>query len=119
LTDAVRAVLDGYNVPYSAAWNCLETGGLDDRALALALWPDRVVDKCAADVELAQKHELARFFWYDDPWSKSWRRRESPEVEVEKEVAHRHKPAVKAALESLLSAPTPGNGAKKRRRKGG
>jgi hypothetical protein len=75
------------------------------------------VDKCAADVGLAQRHDLARFFWYDDPSSKAWRRRESPGVEVKSEVAQRHKPAVKAALESLLSAPTPGNAAKGRRRK--
>ena len=120
LAEAVGAALGGCGIPYPAAWKSLEAGGLDEQPLALALWPDRVVDKCAADVALAKKHDLARFFWYDDPWSKTWRRREPPDVEVENEVAHRHKPAVKAALESLLSAPTPGNGGKgRRKRKGG
>lgn len=120
LAEAVGAALGGCGSPYPAVWKSLESGDRDDQALTLALWPDRVVDKCVADSVLAQKHDLARFFWYDDPWSKSWRHRESPEAEVLNEVAHRHKPAVKAALESLLSAPTPGNGAKrKRKRKGG
>ena len=69
----------------------------------MALWPDRVVEKCTTMRHIAEKHDLLRFFWYDDPWSNAWRRRESPNVEVENEVTHRHKPAVKAALESLLS----------------
>ncbi|MGA2258961.1 MAG: hypothetical protein ABSG53_30190, partial [Thermoguttaceae bacterium] len=117
LAIAVGAALGDRNTPYFGVWKSLETGEIDEQALALALWPDRVVDKCAVDVGLAQKHDLARFFWYNDPWSKAWRRRESPDVEVKNEIAYRHKPAVKAALESLLSAPTPGAGTKRQRKK--
>jgi hypothetical protein len=117
MVDAVCAAVAERDTPYPRIWKSLETGEIDEQALALALWPDRVVDKCAGDVGLAQKHDLARFFWYDDPWSKAWRRRESPDVEVKNEIAHRHKPAVKAALESLLSAPTPGTGTKRQRKK--
>lgn len=116
LAGAVGTALADRDIPYPAVWQFLETGDRDELALSLALWPNRVVDKCAADLALAQTHDLTRFFWYDDRWSKAWRRRKSPDVEVQNEVAHRHKPAVKAALESLLSAPTPG-GAKKRRKK--
>lgn len=117
LAEAVGRTLGGCNTAYPAVWKSLETGDFDDQPLALALWPDRVVDKCVADRVLAEKQGLTQFFWYDDPWSKAWRRRQSPDVEVADEIAHRHKPAVKAALESLLSAPSPTGGKKKRRKK--
>jgi hypothetical protein len=32
-------------------------------SLAWALWPGRVVSRCAADVELAEGHEVWRFLW--------------------------------------------------------
>ena len=115
--DAVATALAGNRGSFADVWQALAAGERDDQPLALALWPDRVVDKCASDVALAQKHDLARFLWYEDPWSKAWRRREPPEAEVNSEITHRHKPAVKAALESLLSAPTPGNGKKGRRKR--
>jgi hypothetical protein len=116
LADAVAAALADRCEPYPAVWKSLEDGQRDELALALVLWPDRVVDKCAADLELAQTHDLARFFWYDDPWTKTWRRREPPDIEAANEIAHRNKPAVKAALESLLNAPTAGS-SKRRKRK--
>lgn len=60
----------------------------------------------AAVRELAEMHNLTRFFWYKEPLV-TWRRRETPKLEVENEIARRHNPAVKAALESLLSASAP------------
>ena len=39
-------------------WKALESGKLDWAALAMAIWPDRVRKKCAADKSLAITHGL-------------------------------------------------------------
>ncbi|MCY2990766.1 MAG: hypothetical protein NTY19_23245, partial [Planctomycetota bacterium] len=117
LLDVVRAALAECNEPFRDLWQQLADGRLDDLPLALALWPDRVVDRCTEDRELADRHDLARYFWYHEPTG-DWRRRKSPDQEVADEVARRHNPTVKAALQSLLDAgsPTGGKGGRKRKR---
>ena len=116
LTGIVRAALSERSEPFRDLWQQLANGQLDDSPLALALWPDRVVDRCTEDRELADRHELTRYFWYHEP-SGDWRRRKEPEQEVADEVARRHNPTVKAALQSLLDAGATGGGGGTRRRK--
>jgi hypothetical protein len=95
----------------------LSDGELDDQPLALSLWPERVVDRCTEDRNLADCHDLTRYFWYHEP-SGDWRRRKLPQQEVADEVARRHNPTVKAALQSLLDAGKPsGNGGRRRRKR--
>lgn len=90
--------------PWANVWHELEQGVCDHQPAALWLWPDRVIEKCLADRELCAQHELTRFFWYDDRVT-CWRRRVAPAQEVTAEVTRRHNPTVKAALDSLLTAP--------------
>jgi hypothetical protein len=89
---------------WANVWHELEQGAYDQQTVALWLWPDRVIEKCLADRELCAQHELTSFFWYDDPVT-GWRRRVAPAQEVTAEVTRRHNPTVKAALDSLLTAP--------------
>jgi hypothetical protein len=117
LLDTVRAALAERSDPFRDLWQQLADGHLDDLPLALVLWPERVVDRCTEDRELAGRHNLARYFWYHEP-AGNWRRRKSPDQEVADEVARRHNPTVKAALQSLLDAgaPASGKGGRKRRK---
>ena len=50
LAEAVIEALDDRPDRFSAFWSELARGDNDGLALALALWPDRVVEKCAVDV---------------------------------------------------------------------
>ena len=74
------------------------------------------MDRCTEDRELADRHGLARYFWYREP-AGDWRRRKSPDQEVADEVARRHNPTVKAALQSLLDAGSPAGGKSGRKRR--
>lgn len=98
-------------------WEALAAGDYDWAHLALHLWPDRVIPKCANDRSLAIAHDLESFFWEKDPETDKWSARKRTENEVKALVADRSAPAVKAALESLRNAPTPGGGTAKRTRK--
>jgi hypothetical protein len=85
--------------------------------LAMHLWPERVVPKCAKDRSLAIAHGLDEVFWEEDDKGKP-KAKKVPKEKVEALIAERTSPTVKAALEDLLKA---GNGAsatgKKRKRK--
>ena len=63
LAEAVIEALRDRPDRFSAFWSELARGDRDDLALALALWPARVVEKCAVDVTLAERHGLRRFLW--------------------------------------------------------
>jgi len=87
------------------AWDGLCTGEYDWAHLAMHLWPARVVPKCATDRSIAIAHDLENEFWAEGSDGK-WKPRTTPLKSVEQLVRERSSPAVKAALKSLLDAPT-------------
>ncbi len=101
-----------------SAWDKLYKGNYDWAHLAMHLWPERVVPKCAKDRSLAIAHGLEEVFWREDDDGK-WQPKTVSDEEVVALVAERTSPAVKAALKSLLEAPAPaaGRGRAPRRKK--
>ena len=93
-------------------WEKLQQGDYDWAHLAMHLWPERVVPKCAKDRSLAIAHGLESDFWFEDEDGK-WKPRKAPATRVGELVAERSSSAVKAALGALVSAPVQG-GAKGR-----
>jgi hypothetical protein len=92
-----------------AAWDALCAGDYDWAHLAMHLWPERVVVKCASDRSLAIAHGLEEVFW-DEGEDGKGHLRVLPLRPVEELVRERSSPAVKAALQSLLEAPVVGVG---------
>ena len=90
-------------------WDELCAGKYDWAHLAMHLWPERVVPKCATDRSLAIAHGLEDVFWVEGADGK-WKPRPTPTRSVEELVRERTSPAVKAALKSLLEAPVPHRG---------
>lgn len=84
-------------------WKKLASGDYDWSHLALHLWPERVVPQCATDRSLAIAHELEDAFWAEDDDGK-WQSRDVEPETVEKLIAERTSPAVKAALDSLMES---------------
>lgn len=101
-----------------SAWDKLCKGDYDWAHLAMHLWPERVVPKCAKDRSFAIAHSLEEVFWLEDQDGK-WQPKTVSDEEVESLVAERTSPAVKAALKSILEAPAPaaGRGRTPRRKK--
>lgn len=97
-------------------WEALVAGDYDWAHLALHLWPEQVIPKCAGDRSLAIAHGLESFFWEEDAETEKWVARQRSETEIKALVAERSSPAVKAALDSLLNAPAPSGGAKRPRK---
>jgi hypothetical protein len=87
-----------------ATWKELCDGGLDWSHLAMRLWPQRVVPKCAEDRSLAIAHGLEDVFWVEGPDRKRTARK-TPTRTVDELVRERTSPAVKSALKSLDDAP--------------
>ena len=79
-------------------------GEYDWAHLAMYLWPERVVPRCAKDRSLAISHGLEDVFWVQGIDGK-WTARKTPTARVDGLVVERTSPAVKAALKSLLEAP--------------
>ena len=101
-----------------AAWDSLCTGEYDWAHVAMHLWPERVVPKCATDRSLAIAHGLEEDFWEEGAKGK-WSARATPLKAVADLVGERTSPAVKAALKDLLEAPATGStGGAGRRRTG-
>lgn len=98
-------------------WDELAAGRYDWAHLAMHLWPERVVPKCATDRSLAIAHGLEEAFWVEGTDGK-WKARSTPTRPLEELVRERTSPAVKAALKNLLEAPvvSAGNGRGRRRR---
>jgi hypothetical protein len=90
-------------------WDALCAGEFDWAHLAMHLWPERVVPKCAKDHSLAIAHGLEEVFWQENGGGK-WVARETPTRSVDERIRERTSPAVKAALDSLLQAPVAQNG---------
>ncbi|MEQ1801913.1 MAG: type II restriction endonuclease subunit M [Gammaproteobacteria bacterium] len=86
-------------------WDELATGKYDWAHLAMYLWPERVVPKCATDRSLAIAHGLEDAFWVEGPDGK-WKARTTPVRPIDELVRERSSSAVKAALKSLLNAST-------------
>jgi hypothetical protein len=98
-------------------WDALCRGDYDWADLAMHLWPERVVPKCATDRSLAIAHGLEDTFWVEGDDGK-WMPRSTPTRSVDELVRERTSIAVKAALKSLLEAPaTNGNGGRGRGRR--
>ncbi|RBP18152.1 hypothetical protein DFR50_10196 [Roseiarcus fermentans] len=87
-----------------ATWDALSEGKYDWAHLAMHLWPERVVPKCADDRSLAIAHGLEDVFWVEGEGGK-WKSRSTPSRPVDELVAERSSAAVKAALKSLMEAP--------------
>lgn len=87
-------------------WNKLAAGDYDWAHLAMHLWPERVVPKCATDRSLAIAHDLEEVFWQEGPDGK-WRQKSVPPETIAALVAERTSPAVRDARDQLLQAPEP------------
>ena len=87
-------------------WEKLVAGDYDWAHLAMHLWPERVVAKCARDRSLAIAHGLDDVLWAEAPDGR-WVARAVDAATVERLVAARASAAVKDALASLLGAPAP------------
>ena len=98
-----------------AAWDALCSGKYDWAHVAMHLWPERVVPKCATDRSLAIAHDLEDVFWHEGADGK-WQLRPAPTRSIEAIVRERISPAVKAALKSLLEAPAAVGGSARGRR---
>lgn len=99
-----------------STWDGLCEEEYDWTHLAMQLWPERVVPKCAEDRSLALAHGLEDVFWAKGADGK-WTARKTPTKSVDELVNERTSPAVKSALKSLLEAPMAGG--KSTGRKGG
>jgi hypothetical protein len=100
-----------------AKWNELACGKHDWSNISMHLWPERVVPKCESDRSLAIAHGLENAFWVEGEDGK-WKSRPSALKSVESLVVERSSPAVKAALNSLMQAPTAKSTTGMARRKG-
>ena len=98
-----------------STWDALCEGKYDWAHLAMHLWPERVVPKCAKDRSLAIAHELEDVFWVEGTDGK-WSARKTPTKSIDELVKERTSPAVKSALKNLLEAPMTSGVAKKTRK---
>jgi len=96
-------------------WDAMCAGTCDWTHLAMHLWPERVIPKCAEDRSLAIAHGLEKVFWFEDEGGK-WQPYKKPQKPIADLVRERTSIAVKAALKSLLEAPEPASGAKRSRK---
>lgn len=85
-------------------WDRLAAGEYDWAQLAMRLWPERVVPKCAEDRSLAIAHGLEEVFWVqDDDNPDKWHPRRQPTTPIDQLIAERTNPATTAALQELAS----------------
>jgi hypothetical protein len=101
-----------------AGWDELAAGKFDWAHLAMHLWPERVVPKCATDRSIAIAHGLEDVFWVEGSESK-WQQRPVPTRSVDELVRARVSPSVKAALKSLLDATVAASNGRGRGRRSG
>ena len=107
--------LRGWQKACRETWEKLCRGDYEWAHLAMHLWPERVVPKCAEDRSLAMAHSVQDVFWYEDMEGK-WLSRRVENDEIEKLVEERSSAAVKDALESLLRAPARATGRSRTRK---
>jgi hypothetical protein len=83
-------------------WGKLAKGEYDWAQLAMHLWPERVIPKCAEDRSLAIAHGLEEVFWQPDPASDDkWIRKDTPATPIDQLITQRHNPSTNAALTSM------------------
>jgi hypothetical protein len=91
-----------------SCWDKLVKGDYDWAHLAMRLWPERVVPKCVTDASLAIAHGLEDVFWTQDDRDR-FEPKGAPDggwqPVIDRLVGERTSAAVKAALDSLLTAP--------------
>lgn len=87
-----------------AKWGELAAGKYDWSHIAMHVWPERVVPKCATDRSLAIAHGLEDEFWAEGDDGK-WNPRAVPPRSVDEVVGERISAAVQAAREDLLEVP--------------
>ena len=95
----------------------MAAGKFDWAHLAMHLWPERVVSKCATDRSLAIAHGLEDVFWAEGAGGR-WKPRSIPTRSIDDLVRERSSAAVKAALKSLVVAPMAAAGGGRVRRVG-
>jgi hypothetical protein len=95
------------------AWGDLSAGRYDWSHIAMHLWPERVVPKCAEDRSLAIAHGLEETFWSE--MDGKWKPKRVLQSEMDRLIVARTSPAVKQALHDFLSAPAAGGPAKRGR----
>jgi hypothetical protein len=103
-------------------WDQLVLGEYDWSHLAMHLWPERVVPKCVDDASIAIAHGLEDAFWQQDERERFLAKPKPDggwQPVIERLVNERTSPAVKAALKSLLEAPTAAAPARKSRARKG
>lgn len=88
-----------------ACWEKLKAGEYDWSHLAMRLWPERVVPKCAEDRSLAIAHGLEERLWVDD--GGRWRPKPVTEEELTELVQARSSAAIREALREVSAAPPP------------
>jgi hypothetical protein len=98
-----------------ACWDSIVAAKYDWSHLAMHLWPERVVPKCQTDRSLAIAHSLDEAFWEEDRSGKA-KSKKVAKTEIQKLISDRASPAVKEALNNLLTTPMAG-AAKNRGRK--
>lgn len=94
-----------------ATWDALCKGAYDWSHLAMRLWPERVIPKCAKDRSLAIAHGLEDVFWVTTTEGKDagkWKPRPGPARPIEDILRDRTSPAIKAALAAFVDTPLPG-----------
>jgi hypothetical protein len=88
-------------------WDDLVAGKYDWSHVAMHLWPERVIPKCAIDRSLAIAHGLEGVFWVEGGDGK-WKPRPTSTRPVAELLHERTSIAVKAALKELTEASATG-----------
>jgi hypothetical protein len=79
-------------------WNELAAGDYDWAQLAMHIWPERVIPKCAEDRSLAIAHGLEDMFWaQDDDSVDKWRPRYTLTAPIDQLITERTNPTVHTA----------------------
>lgn len=86
-------------------WQKLSKGDYDWARIAMYLWPERVVRKCAVDRSFAIAHGLEERFWQQSDGK--WKAKTVSAAEVSALIQERSSNVVRSSLEKLM-AQTPG-----------
>jgi hypothetical protein len=79
-------------------WKQLAAGDYDWAQLAMHIWPERVIPKCADDRSLAIAHDLEDTFWVQaDDNPDKWHPRQNPTTPIDQLIAQRTNPATTTA----------------------
>ena len=76
-------------------WAKLAAGEYDWAQLAMHIWPERVIPKCADDRSLAIAHDLEDIFWVqDDNNPDKWHPRHTPTTPIDQLIAEHTNPTI-------------------------